>query len=54
MAKEKFTCTECDGEGTISFKQEDTRFKREIAFCPFCSADLDVNEEEEELDFDED
>lgn len=53
MATERFTCPECDGEGSISFKQDDTRFKREIIYCPFCSADLDL-EEAEELDFEED
>lgn len=48
MAREKFVCSECDGEGSISFKQEDTRFKREVIFCPFCGSDLDNEVEEEE------
>ena len=48
MAKEKFVCSECDGEGTISFKQQDTRFPVEVVFCPFCGADLDTGVEEDE------
>lgn len=50
MPKEKFVCPECDGEGTISFKQDETRFKREVTFCPFCSADLGEEIEEDEDD----
>jgi hypothetical protein len=50
MAKEKFRCSECDGEGTVSFKQTDTRFPLEVVFCPFCSADLDTGVEEDEED----
>lgn len=52
MAKETFVCPSCDGEGTLSYKQNDTRFEFELLFCPFCGSDLD-RDVEPELDFEE-
>lgn len=50
MPKEKFNCPSCEGEGTITFKQNDSKFKYEVIVCPLCGADLEdeVEEVEEE------
>lgn len=43
------TCENCDAEFKIKHSMDDTYY--EVNFCPFCGAEID--EEEDDEDFDE-
>lgn len=46
--KEVFSCENCGNHGNVVYKEQETRFPVEVLFCPFCGADLDIEETEEE------
>lgn len=52
MAVKHFDCENCGAHGKISFKASSEYASSDIAFCPFCSADIfeeeDFEEDEEE------
>lgn len=50
MPQQNFDCESCGAYGSIDFAEGDVRIN-DIAFCPFCGADIEVDLEE--LDFDD-
>lgn len=43
-----FTCDNCDAEFKIKHSLDESYY--EVMFCPFCGADIDEEEEEDEID----
>lgn len=47
MATKYFDCEECGAHGKIVFKEKDFMVT-DVAYCPFCSADVSEVESEDE------
>ena len=50
MAVKHFDCAACGAHGKITFKDTDTLQSSDVAYCPFCSADIFEDEEYEDED----
>lgn len=46
MAQKHFDCDECGSHGKITFKEGDYHTS-DVAYCPFCGADIYEPEEDE-------
>lgn len=47
MATKFFDCDTCGGHGKIVFKEGDVNLQ-DVAFCPFCGADIYTEEDYDE------